>query len=437
MVTSHSPGRSWFIPTNKAEVGTDHSTLSNKEDGGGVIDHADGSVSTAKVADDAITVDKLAHNIDATGIGFDADKVDGYDAADFATSGPGSNWFTFEDTPGTGSITWESGNLDFDVRLINDDKYAYETVNDIGDMAYHSMEFYIKRDANAGGTITFFGGYCNTNDYFGTTNQVHVGFEQNGNQMYAVNGSGAARTRTAIGAAGAMSAKLHCKYIWLPGVCLFYLDGVLVATHTTNLPVAATNCQRIFHARGTIAAQRHIYVSPLVMSRPNTGEWLTVVDEQDTNVGSTTVTIPGTAGTWDELDITVEVMDAANAAQIELQINSDVGANYDLQSVRVDETPTVTGISQAAQNQWTFGNAAGAAAEGQILRIHFIHRRGAAVVDGFFQLGVDFPSGAMTSESGRLVQQNQTNVTTLDLAEVTPNAVDWRVQVRARWNGNW
>jgi hypothetical protein len=41
---------------------------------------ADASVTTAKIANDAVTVDKLAHNINATGIGFNADMVDGYHA---------------------------------------------------------------------------------------------------------------------------------------------------------------------------------------------------------------------------------------------------------------------------------------------------------------------------------------------------------------------
>jgi len=37
-------------------------------------------VATASIEDDAVNVNKLAHSIDATGIGFDADKVDGYEA---------------------------------------------------------------------------------------------------------------------------------------------------------------------------------------------------------------------------------------------------------------------------------------------------------------------------------------------------------------------
>lgn len=43
----------------------------------------DSSVSTGKMQDDAVDVDKLAHNINATGIGFNADMVDGYHGVDF------------------------------------------------------------------------------------------------------------------------------------------------------------------------------------------------------------------------------------------------------------------------------------------------------------------------------------------------------------------
>lgn len=37
-------------------------------------------VGTASVEDNAITADKIAHDLDATAIGFNADKVDGYQA---------------------------------------------------------------------------------------------------------------------------------------------------------------------------------------------------------------------------------------------------------------------------------------------------------------------------------------------------------------------
>lgn len=48
---------------------------------------ADAAVETAKIKDDNVTVDKLAHSMNAQPIGFNADSVDGYHAADIIASG--------------------------------------------------------------------------------------------------------------------------------------------------------------------------------------------------------------------------------------------------------------------------------------------------------------------------------------------------------------
>jgi len=48
------------------------------------------SITEAKIANDAVTVDKLAHNIDATSIAFNADKVDGLHANQFLACAWGS-----------------------------------------------------------------------------------------------------------------------------------------------------------------------------------------------------------------------------------------------------------------------------------------------------------------------------------------------------------
>lgn len=61
--------------------------LSEKVDGSSIEVNAAAHV--LRVKDDGITVDKLAHDLDASGIGFksaDSDKLDGYDASAFAAS---------------------------------------------------------------------------------------------------------------------------------------------------------------------------------------------------------------------------------------------------------------------------------------------------------------------------------------------------------------
>ena len=48
---------------------------------------ASGYIVTTKIADNQVNVDKLGHNIDATGIAFNADMVDGYHGADLIAGG--------------------------------------------------------------------------------------------------------------------------------------------------------------------------------------------------------------------------------------------------------------------------------------------------------------------------------------------------------------
>lgn len=69
------------LTTVKAAASNDFHNLGGTDD-----DIPDtNEVSTSALQNDSVTVDKLAHYIDATGISFDADMVDGMDATDFAT----------------------------------------------------------------------------------------------------------------------------------------------------------------------------------------------------------------------------------------------------------------------------------------------------------------------------------------------------------------
>ena len=72
--------------TNKLDFTV--STATNTVLGIASFDSADFDVAAGAVSikDNSITVDYLAHNIDATGIGFNADKIDGRDVSDSGTS---------------------------------------------------------------------------------------------------------------------------------------------------------------------------------------------------------------------------------------------------------------------------------------------------------------------------------------------------------------
>ena len=68
------------------------------------------AVETAKINNDAVDVNKLAHNVDATGIGFDADKVDGkhetflkYDGSQVFTGASPAAWTDLDLSANVGS----------------------------------------------------------------------------------------------------------------------------------------------------------------------------------------------------------------------------------------------------------------------------------------------------------------------------------------------
>jgi hypothetical protein len=102
------------------------------------------------IADDAIDVDELAHNIDATGIGFNADQVDGTDVNDSGTSTSdlwtASKIKTYVDSLVSG-LDWQDSVLDKD---LNDppaspstgDRYITSAppANATGDWAGHDNE---------------------------------------------------------------------------------------------------------------------------------------------------------------------------------------------------------------------------------------------------------------------------------------------------------
>ena len=111
------------------------------------FDVASGAVS---IADDSITVDYLAHNIDATAIGFDADKVDGRDVSDSGTSTDdlwtAAKIINYVDSIATG-LDWQDSVLDKELNAppgspSTGDRYlvSYPAAAATGDWAGHDNE---------------------------------------------------------------------------------------------------------------------------------------------------------------------------------------------------------------------------------------------------------------------------------------------------------
>ena len=81
----------------------------------------------------------------------------------------------------------------------------------------------------------------------------HIGFKVIGSTVYATNGNNYdAETATDITAQVSIGTGLHkWGFVFTPGVNIkFYFDGVLVATHTTNLPTSGSEVSdNLFSAR--------------------------------------------------------------------------------------------------------------------------------------------------------------------------------------------
>ena len=110
----------------------------------------DVTAGAVSIKDDSITVDYLAHNIDATGIGFDADKVDGRDVDDSGSS-TSDIWtaakiINYVDQFSVG-LDWQDSVLDKELNAppgspSNGDRYlvSYPAAAATGDWAGHDNE---------------------------------------------------------------------------------------------------------------------------------------------------------------------------------------------------------------------------------------------------------------------------------------------------------
>jgi len=113
-IASTAPTDGYTLRWNAGASQWEPVQLQHSDLGGvGASDHHDYPVPTAGLADDAVTVDKLAHDIDASGIGFNAAKLGGYTASDFprkAEAATISEAWTFQkDITADGGKFWGIG----------------------------------------------------------------------------------------------------------------------------------------------------------------------------------------------------------------------------------------------------------------------------------------------------------------------------------------
>lgn len=161
---------------------------------------------------------------------------------------PNSSQFTLTLTAGRGSASYafttvslSSGNQTNDtVQLFSTSSFAFDNSNASGKLAFGTR---IMPSSTTNKSEMWFG-FFNHVSTFPTTTQHHVGFRLvetagagDGNAiLYASNGNGTNGTQTQIATGVGQFESQDVAIIQHQSSIDFYLAGVLVATHTTNLP---------------------------------------------------------------------------------------------------------------------------------------------------------------------------------------------------------
>lgn len=97
----------------------------------------------------------------------------------------------------------------------------------------------------------------------------HLGWKIIGSRVWASNGDGVNQTITDTGVdvPVAQSQRTRLKIIFNPGTSIkFYINDVLAATHTTNLPGLGI-VQLHFHVRTTVAAPREAWMGRVLIEK--------------------------------------------------------------------------------------------------------------------------------------------------------------------------
>jgi len=174
-----------------------------------------------------------------------------------------NHWLKFDpDGAIAGSLNWSFDEVNFAVSAIGTKGALYtESLRTWGLVSPHSCQFKITRGITGAGAP--YGWFCMAKtdpDIHNNPLQEHIGFRAGADdKIYCTNADGVARTQTATGIV--LWPPRWVKWVRTPASILFYVDGVLVATHNTNLPTLTNSAFFTFMMQGASNFPRELYMS--------------------------------------------------------------------------------------------------------------------------------------------------------------------------------
>lgn len=165
------------------------------------------------------------------------------------------------------SLGWDFDEVHFSVGAVGHKGAIYtDFLRTWGLVSPHSCQFKITRGITGAGAP--YGWFCAVKtdpDIHNNLTQEHIGFRAGtDDKIYCSNADGAARTQT--GPHGLLWPPKWVKWIRDPAQIRFFVDGVLVATHNTNLPSITNSAFFTFEIVGNSAFARPLYMSCPILS---------------------------------------------------------------------------------------------------------------------------------------------------------------------------
>lgn len=174
-----------------------------------------------------------------------------------------NHWLKFDpDGIIAGSLAWSFDQVMFGPHNVGEKGALYTaSMKTWGLSSPHSCQFKIARGITfAGAPYGWFCMVATDPDIHNNLYQQHIGFRAGtDDRIYCTNADGSNRTQTGTGIS--LEPPKWVKWVRSPDDIKFYVDGALVATHTTNLPAQTTSTFFTFEIVGHYAGPRPLYMT--------------------------------------------------------------------------------------------------------------------------------------------------------------------------------